>query len=201
MHMEVRHPNAAGKYSPAVKPSTLWAMTFALAALFLATRSARAQHGFGFHPNVIQQGGRGPRLAPPPPPSGPQSQGGNSMFPITPSGRGGRNHLQAGPTGRWWDDRRLAANVGLRLDQKVRMDAIFSANKPAIVAAYENLLKEEKKFNALSHQAQPDKAQMFASIDAVNGARTALEKATDKMLLEIRAELDDSQLARLQAMR
>lgn len=111
-----------------------------------------------------------------------------------------RNHLHAGPTGRWWDDKRTAESVGLRASQKVRMDSIFNANKQAILTAYQNLLKENQKLTALSKQSQPDKAQMFASIDAVNEARTALEKATDQMLLEIRAELDAGQLEKLQAM-
>lgn len=123
------------------------------------------------------------------------------MFPTTPSGPGAvRDHLGSGPSGRWWDDKHAAQTVGLRSDQKAHMDAIFNANRPAIVAAYKNLLKEQEKFAALSHQAQPDKARMFASIDAVNEARTALEKARDQMLLQIRAELDAEQLARLRAL-
>lgn len=126
---------------------------------------------------------------------------GNNMFPVTPSSAGSvKNHLQAGPAGRWWDDKRVAETVGLRSEQKARMDAIFSSNKPAIVSAYQTFLKEKEKFATLSKRSQPDKTQLFASIDAVNEARTALEKATDKMLLEIRAELDPGQLARLQTL-
>ena len=78
------------------------------------------------------------------------------------------------------------------------MDAIFNANKSAIVASYQTLLGERAKLQAISKAPQVDQTQMFAAIDRVNEARAALQKATTQMLLDIRQQMQPDQISRLE---
>jgi hypothetical protein len=78
------------------------------------------------------------------------------------------------------------------------MDAIFNANKPAILASYKAFLSEQSKLEALNKDPQVDKARLFAVIDAVSQARASLQKATSQMLLEIRQQMNSDQIVKLE---
>ena len=152
-------------------------------------------------------GGPPPGGPPPGGPSsgahGPGSQDGSDGSPPAASasmGTNGTTHsgLQIGPEGRWWDDKPVERSIGLRKDQKQRMDRIFDANKPAIVASYKAFLSEQSKLDALNKDPQLDKARLFAAIDAVSQARASLQKANSQMLLDIRKELDPDQIDKLE---
>ena len=140
-------------------------------------------------------------------PGGPGPSGGGSGAPpgqgrASNNDRGGsganRNALQIGPSGRWWDDKSVVRSVGLRGEQQRQMDAIFNANKPAILARYKALLTEQDKLSALNKSAQPQQSAVFAQIDAVAQARASLQKATTQMLLQIRQQLDAGQVEKLE---
>ena len=81
-----------------------------------------------------------------------------------------RSGLQLGPPGRWWDDKHFAKSLKLRSDQQIRMDILFEQNRPTL----------------------------YAQIDRIAQARAELEKANTHYLLQIRAEMDPDQIARLQ---
>jgi Spy/CpxP family protein refolding chaperone len=108
------------------------------------------------------------------------------------------NALQFGPVGRWWDDRSVIQSIGLRREQQRRMDAIFDANKPAILDNYKVFLKAQANLTAVNKNPQADKSQVFAAIDEVNQARSSLQKATSAMLLQIRKEMDPDQITKLE---
>jgi Spy/CpxP family protein refolding chaperone len=108
------------------------------------------------------------------------------------------NTLQFGPVGRWWDDKTVAQSIGLRREQQRRMDTIFDANKPAILDSYKTFLKAQANLTAVNKDPQADKAKVFAAIDAVNDARSSLQKATSSMLLQIRQEMDPTQITKLE---
>lgn len=108
--------------------------------------------------------------------------------------------VQFGPVGRWWDDKSVIRSIGLTADQKRRMDAIFAASKPSILASYQSYLKEQAKLTSLSRNPQADQASTFAAIDAVNQARAALQKATAQMYLQIRQQMSSSQIQKLERM-
>jgi Spy/CpxP family protein refolding chaperone len=88
--------------------------------------------------------------------------------------------------------------IGLRKAQQRKMDDIFNANKPAILASYKIFLNEQKKLDELNKDSSADKARVFSAIDAVNQARAALQKATSQTLLQIRSEMDADQIAKLE---
>jgi hypothetical protein len=108
------------------------------------------------------------------------------------------NALQFGPVGRWWDNRQVVQSIGLRREQQKRMDAIFDANKPAILDSYKVFLKAEASLTAVNKDPQANKDQVFAAIDGVNQARSSLQKATSSMLLQIRKEMDTDQIDKLE---
>ncbi len=158
--------------------------------------SARAQArgpGGGFPP----PGGRGPGGPGGPPPGAP---GNNAPSGPGASGTNGstRAGLRVGPVGRWWDDRSVVRAVGLNRQQQKKMDAVFEANKPAILATYKTFLSEQAKLDALTKQIDVDTTRMFAAIDAVNQARASLEKANTQMLLQIRQQMEPEQIQRLE---
>jgi Spy/CpxP family protein refolding chaperone len=106
--------------------------------------------------------------------------------------------LQLGPVGRWWDDKTVVKTIGLRKEQQQKMDAIFNANKPTIVASYKAFLSEQSKLDSLNKDPNVDKARLFAAIDSVSQARASLQKATSQMLLQIRGEMDPDQISKLE---
>ena len=109
-----------------------------------------------------------------------------------------RNALQFGPVGRWWDDKSVVREIGLRREQQKKMDAIFDANKPAILASYKVFLKAQAKLEAVNKDTKADKTTVFAAIDAVNNARSDLQKTTSAMLMQIRGEMDGRQITKLE---
>lgn len=109
-----------------------------------------------------------------------------------------RGGVQLGPVGRWWDDRTVVQAIGLGKVQQNKMDATFSANKPAILNSYKTFLSEQAKLNALSKDPNADKEKLFAAIDAVNQARAALQKATTQMQLQIRQQMSPEQIQKLE---
>lgn len=150
-------------------------------------------------------GGPPPGVPPGPPPGGapgsaPAAPGGAPPGSQPPRGSASAPHssLGFGPVGRWWDDKSVARAIGLRAAQQQKMDVIFNANKPAILASYKSFLSAQKTLDELDKDSSTDKARLFSAIDAVNQARASLQKATSQMLLEIRAEMGPDQIVKLE---
>ena len=125
----------------------------------------------------------------PPPSPGQGNQSTNSTM---------RPGLQLGPPGRWWDDKSFAKSLKLRSDQQTKMDAIFEQNRPALLAGYQGLQQAEAQMDEISKSPNPDEATLFAGIDRVAQARAELEKVTTHYLLQIRKEMDQDQIQRLE---
>jgi len=108
-----------------------------------------------------------------------------------------RSGLHLAPPGRWWDDRKTAKAVGLRSEQQKRMDDIFEANRGQLETAFGNLKREVDHLGSMSREDLQDEAKVDAAIDRVAVASAELEKAKAHYQLQIRKELDSSQLAAL----
>jgi Spy/CpxP family protein refolding chaperone len=109
-----------------------------------------------------------------------------------------RGGLQLAPPGRWWDDKGFAKSLGLRPEQRKKMDDIFNANKGTILLRYQSLQQEEAHLEDITREPQLNEPTIFAAIDRVAQARAALEKANAHMLLLIRQEMDKDQTERLE---
>jgi Spy/CpxP family protein refolding chaperone len=168
--------------------------------LVAISTSAFAQgKGPGGAPPPAGRGPNGPGGAPPPGSASGENQANSSVS--SQANTSMRTGLQLGPVGRWWDDRSVGQSIGLRSEQKRKMDAIFNTNKPAIVGSYKAYLSEQSKLNALSKDLQADQARLFAAIDAVSEARASLQKATAQMLLQIRQQMDTQQIEKLEKLK
>jgi Spy/CpxP family protein refolding chaperone len=106
--------------------------------------------------------------------------------------------LQVGPPGRWWDDKHFAKQLKLSEDQQRHMDSIFEQNRPALVKRYENLEQEEQRMEALTHAKSLDETALFAQIDRIEQARADLSKAAMHYQVQIRNELDQNQISKLE---
>jgi hypothetical protein len=78
------------------------------------------------------------------------------------------------------------------------MDSIFDGSKPAILASYRELLKQQARLETISKDPRADKSQTFAAIDAVNQARAALEKTVAQMYLQIRQQMTPQQVEQVE---
>ena len=106
--------------------------------------------------------------------------------------------LQLGPPGRWWDDKHFVKQLRLSDDQQHRMDAIFEQNKGTLVKRFESLQQEEQKMDSLTHAKTLDEQALFAQIDRIEQARADLGKATTHYLVQLRGELDQDQISKLE---
>jgi Spy/CpxP family protein refolding chaperone len=177
-------------------------ITFCFAALAGASCAAQSKPG-GPPPGAPPGGGPpgGPGGNGPGGPAGSGGQGGpgsSNSARARGSGQTAHNSLQFGPVGRWWDDKSVVRTVGLSKGQQQKMDAVFDANKPAILSSYKTLLNEQSKLDALNKDPNVDKTQLFSAIDAVSQARASLQKATSEMLLQIRQEMSPDQVTKLE---
>jgi len=99
--------------------------------------------------------------------------------------------------GRWWDNPRIAQQIGLTADQQKKMDDIFQQNRLKLVDLSATLQKQELIMQPLMEAEQPDEGKILAQIDAIAQARAELEKNNARMLLEIRKVLTPDQWKKL----
>lgn len=168
--------------------------TLALALLVVLSmpRTSMAQHhggGPGGFPGGMHSGDMGGGFSPSPNvPSGTSRNSSAKMH-------GG---LQVGPPGRWWDDKHFAKQLKLTDDQQRHMDVIFEQNRPMLLKRYESLEQEEQRMEAMTHAKTLDEGALFGQIDRIEQARADLGKATLHYQVQIRNELDQNQIARLE---
>jgi hypothetical protein len=81
------------------------------------------------------------------------------------------------------------------------MDGIFKDSRGTLVNLYNDLQKQEDGLEHLTTGSHLDEEKIFSQIDKVTQARAALEKANAHMLLQIRNQMSDEQVARLDAHR
>src|SRR5579883_1512505 len=101
--------------------------------------------------------------------------------------------------GRWWDDPKVAQQVGLTADQQKKMDDIFQQNRLKLIDLSAALEKQEVIMQPLIESDQPDEGRILAQIDAIAQARAELEKNNARMLLEIRKVLTPDQWKKVKA--
>jgi Spy/CpxP family protein refolding chaperone len=167
------------------------ALVLAILVVLSAPRASMAQHhgggaGGGF-PGGMHSGDMGGGFSP----------SGNVPSDMN---RSARTHasLQMGPPGRWWDDKHFAKQLKLTEDQQRHMDVIFEQNRPMLLKRYENLELEEQRMEGLTHAKTLDETALFAQIDRIEQARADLGKATMHYQVQIRNELDQDQIAKLE---
>jgi Spy/CpxP family protein refolding chaperone len=103
--------------------------------------------------------------------------------------------------GRWWNDPKLAQQIGLTADQQKKMDDIMQQHRLKLIDLNANLQKQETIMQPLMEADQPDEGKILAQIDAIAQARAELEKGNARMLLGIRQVLTPDQWKKLKELR
>jgi protein CpxP len=99
----------------------------------------------------------------------------------------------AGHHGRWWNNPNIISQLKLTDDQRKAMDSIFLAHREKLIDLRGNLEKAELELQPLMSQDQPNDSAILSQVDKVAAARTELERANARFLLDIRAKLTPDQ--------
>jgi Spy/CpxP family protein refolding chaperone len=179
-----------------IRSVTLAVLIYSFLSL-VALRSGQAQDCHGGPPP--EKRGAGPYG---PPPGGPPPGNQDDLHRPPPGPPDGtrstmRGGLQLGPPGRWWDDPPFAQDLGLSAAQASRMDEIFQANRSTLLGLYRSLQREQATLEQLTTGIRLHEQEIFRQIDQVTRASAALEKANAHMLLQIREQMTDEQIERL----
>ncbi len=98
-----------------------------------------------------------------------------------------------GHHGRWWNNPNIISQLKLTDDQRKAMDSIFLAHREKLIDLRGNLEKAELELQPLMSQDQPNDSAILSQVDKVAAARTELERANARFLLDIRAKLTSDQ--------
>ncbi|AFL86947.1 hypothetical protein Terro_0608 [Terriglobus roseus DSM 18391] len=120
-----------------------------------------------------------------------RSQGGPRVS--SGSARGG-----LAPTGRWWDDKKVAKSLGINGDQQKRMDGIFQQNRETLQQRYDAFTKAQSKLESLKRSGNVSETELFSEIERTSQARAELEQAYTHMQLQLRGEMTPDQIGALE---
>jgi protein CpxP len=128
-------------------------------------------------------------------------RGGDKDGPGGPGGPGGgppmMRSFRGMERGRWWNNPRIAEQIGLTDDQKKKMDDIFQQHRLQLIDLSAAVEKQEAIMQPLIGADQPDEAKILSQIDAIAQARAELEKNRARMLFGIRQVLTADQWKKL----
>jgi periplasmic protein CpxP/Spy len=111
---------------------------------------------------------------------------------------GPMEHAFRVPEHRWWDNPRIAQQIGLTDDQKKKMDEILQQHRLQLIDLHAALEKQEVLLRPMLGADQLDESKVLSQIDAIAQARAELEKANARMLFGIRKVLTPDQWKKLQ---
>jgi Spy/CpxP family protein refolding chaperone len=104
------------------------------------------------------------------------------------------------PEGKWWKHPRVAAEINLTSDQVREIDTIFGRARPKLVDGKAELEKRQGDLqDAIDSNA--DRREIAARIEAVEAARTELQKTRILMVLDMKQVLKPEQWERLVRLR
>src|SRR5262245_41194345 len=102
--------------------------------------------------------------------------------------------------GAWWTDAGIIASLGLRDDQKARIERAFENHRLNLVSNRNTLEKEETQLTQLLNTERLDRNTVSAQIQRVVNARGEMERTNAAMMLEMREQLTMAQWTQLQAL-
>ena len=121
-----------------------------------------------------------------------------SRSPGGPRISGGGAHVGLAPTGRWWDDKKVAKSLGLKSDQQKRMDSIFQQNRDTLQQRYDAFTKAQTKLESLKRSGNVSEPELFSEIERTSQARAELEQAYTHMQLQLRGEMTPDQIGAME---
>jgi Spy/CpxP family protein refolding chaperone len=104
------------------------------------------------------------------------------------------------PEGKWWKHPRVAAEINLTSDQVRVIEDIFARARPKLIDGKGELEKRQGDLQD-AIESNADRRDISAKIEAVEAARTELQKTRILMVLDMKQALKPEQWERLVRMR
>jgi Spy/CpxP family protein refolding chaperone len=99
--------------------------------------------------------------------------------------------------GKWWKNSRLAEEIGLTSEQGDKIEKVFVRSRPALIDLRADLEKKQFFLQQAMEERSAPREELEAKMEAVEDARAALQKARQRMLLDIRQVLKPEQWQKL----
>jgi Spy/CpxP family protein refolding chaperone len=99
--------------------------------------------------------------------------------------------------GKWWKNSRLAEEIGLTAEQGDKIEKVFVRSRPALIDLRADLEKKQFFLQQAMEERSAPREELEAKMEAVEDARAALQKARQRMLLDIRQVLKPEQWQKL----
>jgi Spy/CpxP family protein refolding chaperone len=103
--------------------------------------------------------------------------------------------------GKWWKNSRLADRIGLSGDQVNEIEKIFVRTRPDFIDLRADLEKKQFLLQQALEDETADRKDLEKKMEAVENSRAELQKARQRMLLDIRQVMKPEQWQKLLQLR
>ena len=103
--------------------------------------------------------------------------------------------------GKWWKNSRLADRIGLSSQQVNDIEKIFVRTRPDFIDLRADLEKKQFLLQQAMEDPSVDRKDLEKKMEAVENSRAELQKARQRMLLDIRQVMKPEQWQRLLQLR
>ena len=101
------------------------------------------------------------------------------------------------PDGKWWKSPRVAAELGLSLDQSAEIEKVFVRARSKLIDLKADLEKKQLDLQVAMEDKSADRSAVEKKIEAVENSRAALQKTRALMILDMKQVLKPDQWERL----
>ena len=99
--------------------------------------------------------------------------------------------------GKWWKNSRLAEKIGLTSEQTNQIEKVFVRSRPTLIDLRADLEKKQFFLQQAMEDRSAPRGELENKMEAVENARAELQKARQRMLLDIRQVLKPEQWQKL----
>ena len=99
--------------------------------------------------------------------------------------------------GKWWKNTQLAEEIGLTSEQSNQIEKVFVRTRPTLIDLRADLEKKQFFLQQAMEDRSAPRGELENKMEAVENARAELQKARQRMLLDIRQVLKPEQWQKL----
>ena len=101
---------------------------------------------------------------------------------------------------KWWQTDRFKKELALTSDQITRIEGIYQASEPLLLAQKKAIDRHEEKLSKVIRDPKSDEALLLQATDRLEAARNEVSRTRTLMLFRIRRVLTDEQNLKINAM-
>jgi Spy/CpxP family protein refolding chaperone len=101
---------------------------------------------------------------------------------------------------KWWQTDRFKKELALTSDQITRIEGIYQASEPLLLAQKKAIDRHEEKLSKVIRDPKSDEAMLLQATDRLEAARNEVSRTRTLMLFRIRRVLTDEQNLKINAM-